>query len=139
MSAVPKCRAELKDAEAKDALKVLKEHRVKERVTKSLEVQQLEFKGQKIVTELFQAFYTDPYNRLLEPSERKRIKKGAKKRASHLRLHRRHDRRLCGQALPAAVRAARRLGLRQAVGMSALQQNGDERSARGFAGLPDQT
>ncbi len=55
----------------KNALDVLKGI-VTELVTKSPQVQQLEFKGQKIVTELFHAFVTDP-ERLLEPDHYKRI------------------------------------------------------------------
>ena len=47
-------------------------------VTKRLEVQQLEFKGQKIVTELFHAFTID-HERLLEPGERRRIERGEDK------------------------------------------------------------
>lgn len=51
-------RAKLED-ESKDALKEL-HGIVEEHVIKRPEVQQLEFRGQKIVTELFAAFATDP-------------------------------------------------------------------------------
>lgn len=46
---------------------------VKQQVILTITVQQLEFKGQKIVTELFHAFATDP-TRLLPPRDAKRYK-----------------------------------------------------------------
>lgn len=59
----------------KEALRTLKEI-VVELVIKSTPVQQLEFKGQKIVAELFTVFATDP-KRLLDPSDyRKTIQGG---------------------------------------------------------------
>ena len=58
-----------------EALRILK-GLVADLVVKSTQVQQLEFKGQKIVTELFQAFATDP-ERLLDPRDyRKTIQGG---------------------------------------------------------------
>ena len=69
-------RAEL-DFGKRNALDALTEI-VANRIVKSPLVQQLEFKGQKIVTELFHAFHTDP-NRLLEESARKRIDDGDQK------------------------------------------------------------
>ena len=65
-------QAQFDSEEREKALDVLKKI-VKDLVTKSLPVQQLEFKGQKIVTELFEAFATDP-RRLLEPDHYKRTK-----------------------------------------------------------------
>jgi dGTPase len=44
-------------------------------VVKTTQVQQLEFKGQKIVTELFEAFATDP-KRLLDPRDYKETVQG---------------------------------------------------------------
>ncbi|MDE0398479.1 MAG: anti-phage deoxyguanosine triphosphatase [Candidatus Poribacteria bacterium] len=70
-------RAELNN-ESRNALDVLKEVAT-DLVIKSTEVQQLEFKGQKIVTELFHAFDTDP-DRLLEPVNRKKIQKKSDKK-----------------------------------------------------------
>lgn len=64
-------RAKFDSIEIEDALKTLKDA-VWELVIKRPEVQQLEFKGQKMVTELFHAFSTD-YQRLLEPEAVKRI------------------------------------------------------------------
>ncbi|MCA0930178.1 anti-phage deoxyguanosine triphosphatase [Ruegeria profundi] len=55
------------DAGVKSALGVLQEV-VVDLVIKSTPVQQLEFKGQKMVTELFNAFATDP-KRLLDPRD----------------------------------------------------------------------
>lgn len=52
-----------------EALRILK-GMVAELVVKTTQVQQLEFKGQKIVTELFEAFATDP-KRLLDPRDYK--------------------------------------------------------------------
>ena len=68
-----KYRADLRCPE-RCALKTLKDI-VRERVINSLGVQQLRFKGQKIVTELFHAFITDP-KRLLNPSDYKRSTNG---------------------------------------------------------------
>jgi dGTPase len=55
------------EKDVEDALRMLKEI-VVELVIKSTPVQQLEFKGQRIVSELFSAFATDP-KRLLDPRD----------------------------------------------------------------------
>ena len=65
-------RAVLADG-ARQVLNILKDL-VINRVIKSATVQQLEFKGQKIVTELFDAFATDP-KRLLPKGDAERWKK----------------------------------------------------------------
>ena len=55
---------------------------IEKEVIFSTTVQQLEFKGQKIVTELFYAFETDPM-RLLPPRDASRYKDGATQDAKH--------------------------------------------------------
>ncbi|KIN62581.1 Deoxyguanosinetriphosphate triphosphohydrolase-like protein [Sulfitobacter noctilucicola] len=62
------------DKENEEALRTLKEI-VVELVIKSTPVQQLEFKGQKIVAELFAVFATDP-KRLLDPRDYQRTIQG---------------------------------------------------------------
>lgn len=62
------------EPEIEEALRTLKEI-VVELVIKSTPVQQLEFKGQKIVAELFSVFATDP-KRLLDPRAFKRTIQG---------------------------------------------------------------
>jgi dGTPase len=62
------------DKEIEEALRTLKEI-VVELVIKSTPVQQLEFKGQKIVADLFAVFATDP-KRLLDPRDFKRTIQG---------------------------------------------------------------
>ena len=62
------------ERDAKSVLKALKDF-VYFDVIKSTPVQQLEFKGQKIVTELFDAFMTDP-ERLLMPRDWEKSREG---------------------------------------------------------------
>ena len=77
-------------------------------------VQQLEFKGQKIVTELFQAFATDP-TRLLPPPGRQALAGCPRRRGNtasgDLRSRGRNDRRICHEAISADVRASNWLSL----------------------------
>ncbi|MCY4197230.1 MAG: anti-phage deoxyguanosine triphosphatase [Rhodobacteraceae bacterium] len=68
-----KFRVALKDPE-KQAVKTLKQM-IRACVIERVEVQQLRFKGQKIVTELFHAFATDP-KRLLDERDYRRSTKG---------------------------------------------------------------
>lgn len=58
---------------AKGVQEVIQNDLIRDKVIKSPNVQQLEFKGQKIVTELFHAFATDPH-RLLSPRDAERHK-----------------------------------------------------------------
>ena len=61
--------------EVKEALDALKDI-VNKKVIKNQAVQQLEFKGQKIVTELFNVFATDPERLLSEREFKKTIQGG---------------------------------------------------------------
>ncbi len=71
-------QVEFNSCEEKEVLKVLQKI-VSELVINSPQVRQLEFNGQKIVTELFHAFATDP-KRLLEPEEYNRFNNSQNKK-----------------------------------------------------------
>ena len=72
------------DKKAKDILNML-EKLIFERVIKSTTVQQLEYKGQKIVTELFHAYATDP-TRLLTEKDCRRYKKAKGRKKEQFRV-----------------------------------------------------